>query len=52
VIVDVSVQIEKNSFAGGQISSIDGIVISLILDNSGDDGIQEDVDFISGSLGL
>jgi hypothetical protein len=52
VVVDVSVQIEEDSFASCQVSSIDGIVVSLILDNSGDDGVQKDVDFVSGSLSL
>jgi hypothetical protein len=39
VVIDVSVQIKEDSFAGSQVSSVDGIVVSLILDDSSDDGV-------------
>jgi hypothetical protein len=51
VVVDIVIQVGEDSFAGGQVSSVDLIVISLILDDSGDDGVQEHVDFVSGGLG-
>jgi len=52
VVVDVGVQIGNDSLAGSQVSSVDGIMISLILNDSSHDGVQKNVNFISGGLGL
>jgi hypothetical protein len=40
------------SLAGCQIGSVHGIVVSLILDDSSNNRVQQDVDLISRSLGL
>jgi len=52
VVVDVGVQISGNSLAGSQISSVHSVVVSLILDDPGHDGVQENVHFVSGGLSL
>jgi hypothetical protein len=52
VIVDVGVQISEDSLAGSQIGSVHGIMISLILDDSSHDAVQEDVHFVSRGFRL